>query len=56
MQLTCVEPVGGHSLVLGDEPATATYPPDERAFLRWSAADSGCAPPTAKTAPPGCTW
>ncbi|WP_026401024.1 Imm21 family immunity protein [Actinomadura rifamycini] len=37
-------PVGaGHALVLGDEPATTTYLPDERAFLRWSAADSEAA-------------
>ncbi|WP_433467541.1 Imm21 family immunity protein [Spirillospora sp. CA-128828] len=30
----------GQALVLGDEPATTTYLPDERLFLRWAAADS----------------
>lgn len=34
-------PVGdGQALVLGDEPATTAYLPDERLFLRWAAADS----------------
>lgn len=28
------------ALVLGDEPATTTYLPEDRLFLRWSAADS----------------
>jgi hypothetical protein len=33
--------VGGQqALVLGDEPASATYLPAERLFLRWAAADS----------------
>lgn len=31
---------GGQGLVLGDEPATTTYLPDERLFVRWAAADS----------------
>ncbi|QFG24389.1 Imm21 family immunity protein [Actinomadura sp. WMMB 499] len=31
---------GGQGLVLGDEPAMTTWLPDERCFLRWSAADS----------------
>ncbi|MEU4828542.1 Imm21 family immunity protein [Actinomadura citrea] len=31
---------GGQGLVLGDEPATTTYLPDERLFLRWAAAES----------------
>lgn len=30
----------GQGLVLGDEPATTTYLPDERLFVRWAAADS----------------
>jgi hypothetical protein len=47
----------GQGLVLGEEPDTTTYLPDERLFVRWAAADSEAGlVSAAREALPGIEW